>query len=142
MSIIEQAEAELKRVDFGEGDTSVMLGILRTFFGQWDSGGAVSVASEVLARLIAGQPLTPLSGDPDEWHDPIGDGHLLQNVRCGTVFRERDGKCYDIGAPGGHEMPVEFPYNPITRSVEMPIYEVGFSASHTTDLLDPTSHPD
>jgi hypothetical protein len=49
---------------------------------------------------------------------------LLQNVRCSTVFKERDGKCYDIGALGGHEVPVEFPYNPVTRSIEMPIYEV------------------
>jgi hypothetical protein len=142
MSIIGQAQLELERVNFGEGDSAVMLGILRTFFGQWDSGGAVSVASEVLARLIAGQPLTPLTGEPDEWHDPMGAGEIcmidgvllsppvgeatvLQNVRCSTVFKDPDGTCYDIGQPSAERVPVEFPYNPVTRRVEMPIYEVG-----------------
>jgi hypothetical protein len=122
MSIVEQARAELERVNFGEGDSAVMLGLLRTFFGQWDSGGGVSVASEVLARLIAGQPLTPLTGGPDEWHDPLGDGLLLQNVRCGTVFKSPDGTTWDASGPD--PIPVEFPYNPATRQVEMPIYQV------------------
>jgi hypothetical protein len=125
MSIVDQARAELERVDFGEGDSAVMLGLLRTFFGQWDSGGGVSVASEVLARLIAGQPLTPLTGEPDEWHDPMGDGQLLQNKRCSTVFRGRHGLCWDDGQPGAEKVPIEFPYNPVTRRVETPIYEVG-----------------
>ena len=123
MSIIERAKIELSAINFGEEDTTVMIGILQKFFDQWDSGGAVSIAAPVLMRLIKGQPLSPLTGDDSEWHDPMGDGHMLQNVRCSTIFRDgKDGMAYDIDVPG--RPPITFPHDPTTRLPGSPVFEV------------------
>lgn len=120
MSIRSQAEDELKRVNFGDDDSRVMLHIIDVFLDQWDSGGAVSVAQDVLARLISGQPLSPLTGSDDEWFIHDCDGMYAQNIRCGTVFKNSDGSAYDIA--GGSRVAVTFPYDPTTRFVEMPTY--------------------
>jgi hypothetical protein len=120
MGIVDRAEAELRRINFGDDDTKAMLGILDRFFDQWDSGGAVAVASGVLIRCIAGKPLSPLTGDDDEWME-VSDG-VFQNVRCSTVFKQ-DGRCYDIDTPG--RPTITFPYNPDKAEVRMPIFEVG-----------------
>lgn len=124
MSIIESAKSELAAINFGEEDSAVMVGILETFFKQWDSGGAVAVASGVLARLIKGQPLGPLTGEDDEWFIHGCDGMYAQNKRCSTVFKAtKDGPAYDIDVPG--RPPITFPYDPETRAVQMPVFEVG-----------------
>jgi hypothetical protein len=46
-----------------------MIAILEKFFDQWDSGGAVHAVAPILQRLIAGKPLSPLTGADDEWFD-------------------------------------------------------------------------
>jgi hypothetical protein len=135
MSIIEHAKTELAAVNFGEEDTAVMVGILEKFLDQWDSGGAVHVASQVFARLLSGQPLSPLTGEDDEWFDPMGDGIMLQNKRCGSVFKDwrmPDGSlaskagegellCHDIDHPKGSGVRIVFPYDPITKMVPEPL---------------------
>src|SRR5688572_30026364 len=101
MSLREHAKRELSAINFGEEDSRVMLEILDKFLDQWDSGGAVAVASGVLARLIAGQPLGPLTGEDSEWFIHDAPGMYAQNLRCGSVFKStKDGPAYDIDAPG------------------------------------------
>lgn len=121
-SIQERAKIELDRINFGEEDTQAMLRILRIFFGTWDSGGAVSVAAPVLTRLLDGKPLSPLTGEADEWIDrsEMSHGPLLQNVRMWTVFKE-DGRCYDIDDP--ERRTITFPYSgyePSQRYISAP----------------------
>ena len=103
MSIIEQAKDELRRINFGDEDTAAMVEILERFFEQWDSGGAVFVVAPILQRCIAGKPLSPLTGEDDEWVEH-GDG-VFQNKRCSTVFKDprfHDGKlAYDLENPNG-----------------------------------------
>jgi hypothetical protein len=134
MSIVESAKAELERINFGAEDTAAMVDILERFFKQWDSGGAVACVAPILMRCISGQPLSPLTGADDEWHDPMGDGLMLQNVRCGSVFkdyRNADGELalggaeliHDIDAPDPRA-PITFPYDPTTRAPLMPVFEV------------------
>jgi hypothetical protein len=120
MSIIESAKAELDRSGLGEDDKQATIDIMERFFKQWDSGGAVSVMIPVLERLMRGLPLSPLSGEDDEWHDPMGDGLMLQNVRCPTVFKNEEGKAWDID--GAAE--IAFPYMPQTRNLS-PVVEIG-----------------
>lgn len=125
MSIIEQAKVELKRINFGEEDSAVMIDIMERFFAQWDSGGAVYVVAPILQRLIAGKALSPLTGESDEWFDH-GDG-VFQNIRCSSVFKDprfHDGKlAYDIdGAdPRGA---ITFPYYPDRAEVASPVIEI------------------
>ena len=111
MTIIDQAKREMERCEWGADDKRVMVEILEKFFGHWDSGGAVSWAAPVLQRLIAGRPLTPLTGADDEWviHD-FDDDCYAQNKRCGEVFKRRDGSAYTIES--GSREPIVFPYWP------------------------------
>lgn len=128
MSIIESAEIELDAINFGEEDTAVMIDILKRFFDQWDSGGAVACVAPVLVRLIKGQPLAPLTGDEKEWME-CGPG-VFQNIRCSSVFKQREvtGRRrggmhpYDIDNEGWNGT---FPYDPTTKLPEIPVYEVG-----------------
>lgn len=125
MSIIERAEAELKAINFGKGDSMAMLEILRLFFKQWDSGGGVFVAAPVLQRLIAGKPLSPLTGADDEWIDrtEMNSGKpMWQNIRCSTVFKDAEG-AYDIDVSGVWRHPVTFPYSPEHAEVGDPVVE-------------------
>ncbi len=120
MSIISQAKDELRRINFGKADSQAMIEILERFFEQWESGGAVWAAAPVLQRLIAGKPLSPLSGDDDEWRE-VGEG-VFQNLRCSTVFKQ-DGKIYDIDVEGRPQ--ITFPYNPEKAVVSSPLVEIG-----------------
>ena len=125
MSIVERAEIELKAINFGEEDTAVMIDILKRFFVQWNSGGGVFVAAPVLQRLIAGKPLSPLTGADSEWIDRAeinGGTPMWQNIRCSTVFKDADG-AYDIDVPGVSKYPVTFPYLPEHVEVGDPVVE-------------------
>ena len=126
MSIIDQARAELAAVNFGEDDSRVMISLLEQFFDQWDSGSAVHFAAPVLQRLIAGRPLSPLTGEDSEWMD-LGDG-VFQNKRMGSVFKDprfHDGKlAYEIDAPEPRTA-IAFPYWPERAEVTSPVITVG-----------------
>jgi len=123
MSLIDQAKAELAAIKFGEEDSRVMIEIMEKFFGQWDSGGAVSVAAPVLQRLIAGKPLGPLTGEDSEWFIHDAPGMYAQNKRCSTVFKTtKDGPAYDIDVPG--RPAITFPYSPDKAEVREPIVTI------------------
>lgn len=111
MSAINNAKSELERINFGDEDTKVMIEILEKFFDQWDSGGAVHVVAPILQRLIAQAPLSPLTGEDDEWFIHDTDGCYAQNIRGSTVFKfTKDGAAYDIDVEG--RPPITFPYWP------------------------------
>lgn len=138
MSIMDQAKAELERAKFGEEDSIVMLGLLKQFLRQWDSGGAVAVASQVFNRLLAGQPLSPLTGTEDEWIDrsEMAQKPTWQNARCVSVFRERRGGKFvyydnDLPTPAGEDRAyITMPYDPATRMVRMPVFDFNTAAGN------------
>jgi len=113
---IARAIEEMRLANFEEGDIAFLSGFLAEFFDRCDSGGAVS---DVLARLIKGQPLRPLTGEGGEWME-VGPS-VFQNVRCGTVFKDETGRCYDIDTPG--RPTITFPYDPTTKPVCGPVIE-------------------
>lgn len=123
MSIVEQAKAELERINFGAEDTAAMVDILQRFFKQWDSGGAVWVAQPVLLRCISGLPLEPLTGADDEWMQPDPNVDILQNIRYGSVFKYPDGRVLDIRT----DREVTFPYLPDDHLVQVPLYVMDVS---------------
>lgn len=123
MSVISHARSELKRINFGEEDTAAMVRVMELLFNQWDSGGAVHAVFPILQRLIACKPLTPLTGEDDEWFDH-GNG-VFQNKRMGSVFKDprfHDGKlAYDIDNPAGPREAIAFPYWPERVEVADPV---------------------
>jgi len=98
------------------------------------SGFSASYATSALTKLLAFQPLGPLTGEPDEWGETF-DGKTVQNRRRGSVFKgdpERfGGQAYDIDAVvfretngacftgRGSAQPVTFPYTPRTIYVDV-----------------------
>ncbi len=126
MSIIAQAKRELALIHFGAEDSAVMIDILERFFDTWDSGGAVWAVAPVLQKLIAGKPLSPLTGEPEEWNE-VGPG-VFQNNRCGTVFKDprfhNGEQAYDLDNPAGARVAITFPYTPVSAEVRSPVMEI------------------
>lgn len=141
-NITEYAEAELKRIGMGADTEDEMnkamhdhiIKMVETFADEGHSGFSASYAISILTKLLNWEPITPLTGEDDEWMEideqTAGRTGMFQNKRCGRVFKE-DGKAYDIEGkvfrnPQGHtytnfnsRTPVTFPYTPTTEIVEV-----------------------
>lgn len=145
MSIVDSAEIEMRHAGFPEDEIAAMQSILRTFFDTWDSGGAVAAMQPVLMRLIAGKPLSPITGADSEWMAVTGGPNDMtwQNRRCGSIFKEQlpSGEfiTYDIGRTPNAGVPpnanlfhpwaahsITFPYRPDDKTsiVKMPVIAV------------------
>jgi len=111
--------------------------VLEVFEKQGHSGMSASYAISILEKVMRFEPLTPLTGDDDEWNDvsEFGDGSPnFQNKRCSHVFKDAEG-VYDIDGkifidPDGgsytntnSRVPVEFPYTP--KRIYMNVDEEG-----------------
>ena len=98
-----------------------ILKIVDVFSEAGHSGFSASYARGIIEKLLDFKPLSPLTGEDDEWVD-VGDG-LFQNKRCSRVFKE-DGKAFDISGKvfidkdgsswtnSESRIPVTFPYTP------------------------------
>lgn len=143
MSFKSHAETELALIGLGPDCTDEMnkamrehiLKMVDTFADEGHSGFSASYAIGIIEKLLKFEPVTPLTGEDDEWME-IDDG-VYQNKRCGRVFkkvRETDTIVYDIdgrvfwdedpdenGEPyksyytcWESRTPVTFPYTPTT----------------------------
>lgn len=144
MSFIGFAESELDRIGMtadSEDEMNVamrehILRMVQAFADEGHSGFSANYAVNCLEKLLRYQPLSPLTGEDDEWTE-VGDG-VYQNKRCGRVFKE-NGEAYDIDGivfwewytdPETGEkfkshftckdsrVPVQFPYTPKTEYKE------------------------
>ena len=107
--------------------------MLLVFSTHGHSGFSAGYARHALSKLLAYEPIRPLTGEPDEWHE-VGPG-VYQNTRCSRVFKDAsqfDGQAYDLDAvvfrePNGvcytsrdSRKVVTFPYTPTTVYVDVP----------------------
>jgi hypothetical protein len=135
-NLVLHARAELtcaglfdKSSDYGGMLGHGILAVVKEFSKEGHSGFSAGLAVSALEKLLRLQPLTPLTGDDGEWNDVAAD--LLQNKRCGRVFKEKaTGRVYDIdgrvfrdatGCFTNSESRVEvtFPYVPKTEIVDI-----------------------
>lgn len=74
-----------------------VLEILDVFEKQGHSGFSAGYIINILEKVMRFEPVTPLTGDDDEWRDvgALGGGIRYQNKRCGHVFKDEDGQAYD-----------------------------------------------
>lgn len=137
--ILTFGESELRRAGLFDADSDYggMLGeavmkMLRQFEEEGHSGMSASMAISIFERLARFEPLSPLTGDDDEWHDPWDDAPWLQNRRCSHVFKDKaTGEAYDSEGrifrhPDGatftsrdSRVPVTFPYVPKREYVDV-----------------------
>lgn len=105
MSLVKYAEDELDRIGMGDdGDMNGMmrkhlLHMVKEFADEGHSGFSASYALQCLKKLLRFKPLSPLTGEDDEWSDvtAISGVSHYQNKRCSSVFKDgKDGQAYDI----------------------------------------------
>lgn len=140
MGLLEYAESELSLIGMGADTTDEMnkamhdhiITMVKVFANEGHSGMSAGYALSILKKVLAYEPLTPLTGEDSEWIN-VGEG-VFQNKRCSRVFRQADrfdGQAYDIDGrvfvdPSGaaytssdSRVPVTFPYAPKTEYVEV-----------------------
>jgi hypothetical protein len=71
-----------------------VLKLLEVFDGEGHSGSSAPYAINLFEKLAKFEPVAPLTGEDWEWVE-VSDG-IYQNKRCGHVFKDADGKAYDI----------------------------------------------
>lgn len=142
MALIEHAKRELALMrgpadqpdEMQDAIEAHVLKMVETFADEGHSGSSGAYTLSILSKVLAFEPVTPLTGNDDEWVE-VGAQNgkpLYQNNRCGRVFREGDDYAYDIEGkvfrdPDGScftsrdsRVPVTFPYTPMTETVDRP----------------------
>lgn len=107
-----------------------VLELLDVFASHGHSGFSASYAVNLFTTLAKFGLVTPLTGEDVEWGEPQGESGYQQNKRLTSVFRDADGRAYDLDAvvhwewyeredgemdkmtfyKGGHKEYIEFPY--------------------------------
>ena len=152
-NILEHAKDELDRIgmtEYSSDEMNVMmrkhiLHMMNEFAEEGHSGFSASYAISILTKLMDFKPLSPLTGEDNEWGDvrEYGESPSWQNKRRSSVFKNADGTCYDIDGKVFWEwykdkegnsfksyytsidsrVPVTFPYT----VPDKPIYEYRYS---------------
>lgn len=96
--MIEWAKSELARIEHDEDgmqdrvDANI-LELLEVLSNQSHSNFTAAYVLNAFDRLSHFLPLTPLTGEDDEWNE-VSPGHF-QNKRYSAVFKDADGKAYN-----------------------------------------------
>jgi hypothetical protein len=132
---------ELTRIGmYGSGDEmndamcEHILKMVNVFAEEGHSGFSANYTINILQKLLQFEPLSPLTGEDDEWEDisEYSGYEHYQNKRLSRVFKEgKDGQAYDIQGkvfvePDGASYTsrdscvyIEFPYVPHTEYVKV-----------------------
>jgi hypothetical protein len=78
-----------------------VLELIDIFANHGHSGSSAPYALSLFDTLARFKPIGPLTGVDSEWNDISShcggaDKTKYQNKRCGTVFKDADGNCYNI----------------------------------------------
>lgn len=104
MAMLEWAKNELELAGYRADDTEEgpnkwmregVLRLLEAFCEEGHSGSSAPYAIALFQRLASWKPLTPLTGEDDEWNE-VGDG-LFQNRRASNVFKDESGAYWSDG---------------------------------------------
>ena len=115
--------------DFQQVICEQILELLELFSKHNHSGNTAPYAIDLFKKLAAFEIIVPLTGKDNEWIK-IGN-NTWQNKRCSHVFKDTNGKAYDIFGkiirePNGccytnkdSNVFIEFPYTPKREYIEM-----------------------
>jgi hypothetical protein len=97
-NLVEYAKKELDLLNLGNSDITGdgmdyhmrdhIIRMVELFSEEEHSGFSASYALSILERVLAYKPLTPLTGEDDEWNE-VGHG-VFQNRRASNVFKENN----------------------------------------------------
>ncbi|MBR4345307.1 MAG: hypothetical protein IKP88_21805 [Lachnospiraceae bacterium] len=103
-----------------------ILELIEVFSKQGHSGFSGNYVLSIFDRLVRYLPITPLTGDDDEWNKCFSKSNFFQNKRCSRVFKDSDGpydSCVRTFSDDSGETfyqsrdsreSIEFPYYPPT----------------------------
>ena len=75
--------------------TKDVMDIITLFANQNHSGFSAGYVLNLLDRIMRFKPISPLTGEDDEWEDLSSLGmEDMQNKRCPSVFKRPDGTAY------------------------------------------------
>ena len=88
--------------------------LLSVLSKQGHSGFSIGYVLNLFNKLANYIPISPLTGNDDEWIDVSDNGTMYHNRRCPFVFKDgKDGRAYDINLnPDGVKTYISFPYSP------------------------------
>ena len=101
MSMMEWAKRELDLAGYKASDDpddvnnwmrNDVLKLLEMFVEQGHSGFSAKYAIKLFETLANWKPLSPLTGEPDEWTEVSAD--VWQNKRASNIFKGEDGRAY------------------------------------------------
>lgn len=161
MNLLEWAKAELDRIpkdndNMQEAVNNDILEIIEKFSEQGHSGLSAGYVIGKISRLLNYKPITPLTGEEDEWYEANSRGDR-KNKRCTSVFQKEDGKVIDIDAiivsdnggitwytSGRFYKEISFPYYPPNEPEKVYIeYTEDVPAGFTSDNYETiTDKPD
>lgn len=137
--------------DMQEWMNNNLLEVLKVISEQGHSGFSIQYFKSMLNRLIDGKPLTPLTGEDDEWIKLVPDDDTLMNKRCCSVFKYEDGIIKNIDSvmvsdDGGHSWfnsamfndleTVSFPYMPPDEPIRKYIEYIDEERTQWEDITD------
>lgn len=136
-NLIEHAKQEFAVLGWDKTDDEMqnqmcedVLSLLRVFSEQGHSGFSANYALNLFDKLARYQPISPLTGNDNEWVLVDSEDQVYQNKRCSHVFKKGGGQAYDINGRvfidkdgcaytnRDSRVPIEFPYTPHTEYVK------------------------
>lgn len=96
-------EMKLAKVDediYGDLTSKAVLELIDTFSNQGHSGMSASLVLSIFNRVVNFGNLTPLTNDPEEWHQH--DQGTWQNKRNSSAFSLDQGSSYYLLGDGGN----------------------------------------
>lgn len=99
-NLMDYAKEELTRIGmigsgkpYNDSVAKSILDLIELFDSQGHTGFTAPYTINVFTRLAMFKPLSPLTGEDDEWQEQFG---MIQNKRCFSVFKDKDGRAYNI----------------------------------------------
>lgn len=100
-NLVDYAKEELERIGmidsghpYNDEVAKAILDLIELFASQGHTGFTAPYTINAFKRLAMFKPLSPLTGKDSEWNE-IEPG-LYQNKRYSAVFKEKDGRVYNI----------------------------------------------
>ena len=105
MNLVSYAESELNKILKTCKDSESLntekkindniLNIVKLFAEQHHTGLTAHYCINILMKLLNYRPLSPLTGNEDEWLElNIDENIVAQNIRCPEVFKDSQGRSY------------------------------------------------
>jgi len=103
-NLVDYAKSEMDLIGLTDADEynaamrKHILGMVKLFSKEGHTGFSAPYAIDILSKVLRFKPLSPLTGEDDEWIKvrDYGDEPHYQNKRLSSVFKDTNGEVYNI----------------------------------------------